>query len=55
MCQTFSALPVSEALTSTLEGLLIGGRCRYLHRHAVLCSFILHLFIHYKFRNVSVR
>lgn len=41
MCQTFSASPVSQAFTSAPGSLLIGGRCRYLHRHAVL--YVLHL------------
>ena len=34
--------------------LLIRGRYRYLHRRAVLYSFVLHL-LFYRFRNVSVR
>lgn len=40
MCQTFSALPASEALASMPGCLLIGGRYRNLHRHAVLCLFV---------------
>ena len=27
------------------RGLLIGGRYRYLYRRAVLCAFVLHLFL----------
>ena len=34
--------------------LFIRGRYRYLHRRAVLYSFVLHL-LFYKFRNTSVR
>ena len=56
MRQTFSVLPASDAFDSKhWRGLLIRGRYRYLHRRAVLYSFVFTFVIYYKFRNVSVR
>ena len=47
MRQTFFSLAQSPrpSVPYCWRGLLIGGRYRYLHRRAVLCSFVLHLLL----------